>query len=262
MTAFAYLIEPPFNYRDDDGTITGCDIELARTILGMIGYREVEWIEAKFAHLLPGLRDGRWRMTTGLFATEERRQLAAFSRPIWALPDGLLVTKGNPFGLTGYRTVARTKECILAVIRDQIQHRTALEFDVPDERVLIFETYSEAAGAVLDGRAAAYASVARAHSSFIEQSNGLPLEVVTVGAEEKEPAVGCFGFGKSDAAFMRAIDDALAAYLGSREHRSMMSRFGFRRGRDWSDRLLRVGSFTRGWPKPPNPPTDWPLLLL
>jgi hypothetical protein len=35
------------------------------------------------------------------------------------------------------------------------------------------------------------------------------------------------GFGKSDAAFMRAIDDALAAYLGSREHRSMMSRFGF-----------------------------------
>jgi hypothetical protein len=45
--------------------------------------------------------------------------------------------------------------------------------------------------------------------------------------EEREPAVGCFGFSKSDDGFMRAIDDALAAYLGSREHRSMMSRFGF-----------------------------------
>ncbi len=27
---FAYLIEPPFNYREDDGTVTGCDVELAR----------------------------------------------------------------------------------------------------------------------------------------------------------------------------------------------------------------------------------------
>jgi polar amino acid transport system substrate-binding protein len=227
MTAFAYLIEPPFNYRNHDGTITGCDVELARTVLGMIGFRDVELIEAEFAQLLPGLRDGRWRMTTGLFATEERRQLAAFSRPIWALPDGLLVTKGNPFGLMGYRTVARTEACMLAVIRDQIQHRTAIELDVPNDRILIFETYGEAAGAVLDGRAIAYASVARAHSSFIEQRDDLPLEVVTVGVEEKEPAVGCFGFGKSDDAFMRAVDGALATYLGSREHRSMMSRFGF-----------------------------------
>jgi polar amino acid transport system substrate-binding protein len=227
MIAFAYLIEPPFNYRDHDGTITGCDIELARTVLGMMGFLDIELIEAEFAQLLPGLQNGRWRMTTGLFATEERRHLAAFSRPIWALPDGLLVTKGNPFGLTGYRTVARTGACMLAVVRDQIQHRTAVEFDVPDERIRIFETYGEAAGAVLDGRAAAYASVARAHGGFIEQGDDLPLEVVTLGAEEREPAVGCFGFSKSDDGFMRAIDDALAAYLGSREHRSMMSRFGF-----------------------------------
>ena len=48
-----------------------------------------------------------------------------------------------------------------------------------------------------------------------------------MGKEEKEPAPGCFGFGKSDNAFMRAVDDALAAYLGSGEHRSLMKSFGF-----------------------------------
>jgi polar amino acid transport system substrate-binding protein len=123
MIAFAYLIEPPFNYRDRDGIVTGCDVELARTVLGMIGYHDVEFVEAEFAQLLPGLGEGRWRMTTGLFATEERREIATFSRPIWALRDGLLVAQGNPFGLAGYRTVARMETCTLAVIRDQIQHR-------------------------------------------------------------------------------------------------------------------------------------------
>ncbi len=227
MTAFAYLIEPPFNYRDHAGTVTGCDVELARQVLEMVSLHEVELVEAEFAQLLPGLVDGRWRMTTGLFATEERRQVATFSRPVWALPDGLLVAKGNPIGLTGYRTVARIQGCMLAVVRDQIQHRSAVEFGVPPDHILIFETYGEAARAVLDGRAQAYASVARAHEGFIEQSNNPSLEVVTVAADEKEPAVGCFGFNKLDDGFRRAVDDALTAYLGSSEHRSMMDKFGF-----------------------------------
>jgi polar amino acid transport system substrate-binding protein len=52
-------------------------------------------------------------------------------------------------------------------------------------------------------------------------------EVVTVGADEREPAFGCFAFNKSDDAFREAIDDALLAYLGSGEHRAMMKKFGF-----------------------------------
>lgn len=224
---FAYLIEPPFNFRQEDGTVTGCDVELARAVLSMVGVREFELIETEFAQLLPGAAEGRWRMTTGLFATEERRAVAAFSRPIWALPDGLLVRKGNPKRLTGYTSAARTAECSLAVIRDQLQHRSAVRFGIPDGRIMIFDTYADGARAVLEGRADAYASVARAHIGFLEQSHGLDLEVVTVPLEEKKPAFGCFAFNKSDEEFGRAIDEALREYLGSPEHRSMMKRFGF-----------------------------------
>ena len=49
-------------------------------------------------------------------------------------------------------------------------------------------------------------------NGFIERNDNLPLEVVTVGAEPKEHAVGSFGFSKSDTS-KRAIDDALAANL-------------------------------------------------
>ncbi|MEM9498986.1 MAG: transporter substrate-binding domain-containing protein, partial [Pseudomonadota bacterium] len=84
---FAYLIEPPFNYVDASGRVTGCDVELAKYVFSEIGIAGFEPVETEFAELLPGVRDGKWRMTTGLFGTDERRKNALFSRPIWALPD-------------------------------------------------------------------------------------------------------------------------------------------------------------------------------
>lgn len=227
MTIFAYLIEPPFNYRHESGTVTGCDVELARIVLSMAGYDSIDLVESEFAQLLPGLNEGRWHMTTGLFATEERRRMANFSRAIWALPDGLLVGKGNPFGLTGCKSIAGERACTLAVIRDQIQHHTASTFGVSVEQLLICENYREAANAVLTGQAAAYASVTRAHSGFIEQNSGVPLEVVTIGVDEKAPAYGCFGFRMSDETSLYIINDVLTNDLGTPQHRAMMYSFGF-----------------------------------
>ena len=224
---FAYLIEPPFNHRTDSCAVTGCDVELAKAILKRVGIDEFEPIEAEFAELLPGVADGRWEMTTGLFGTAERRKVASFSRPIWALPDGLLVPNGNPQGLLGYRSVAECKNCILAVIRDQFQHRSAIELGVSEDRVRIFKTYTEAANSVLNGETDAYASVGRAHTGYLDINAGLELEVVTVPSAEKEPAFGSFGFSLSNDELLTQVDDALSEYLGSDQHRSMMKKFGF-----------------------------------
>jgi polar amino acid transport system substrate-binding protein len=226
---FGFLIEPPFNYRLGDRTVTGCDVELAKSVLTDIG-EGFEPIETSFAELLPGVASGRWRMTTGLFATEERRKIAAFSRPIWALSDGLLVSSGNPKGLTGYRSIADDRNVRLAVIRDQVQHRSAIQFGVPAARIQIFETYGEAAEATTRGAADAYASVARAHFGFMKQRPNSGLDVVSVPPSEKEPAFGCFAFAKDDTPFRQSVDDALSRYLGSAEHRAMMALFGFSSG--------------------------------
>lgn len=224
---FAYLIEPPFNYRTADGTVTGCDVELARYIFSQIGIASFEPIETEFAELIPGIVQGRWRMTTGLFATDERRKAVAFTRPIWALADGLLVRQGNALILSGYASVADNTACTLAVVRDQYQHRSALEFGVPERRILIFETYGEAAAAVRDGRAGAFASVARAHAGFIDGHPDWKLDVVAVPAVEKPPAYGAFAVGKTDDEFRRMIDSVLERFVGSEAHRSMMAKFGF-----------------------------------
>lgn len=222
---FAYLIEPPFNYRGAGDAVTGCDVELARYVLGKLG-EKFEPVEAEFAELLPGLGQDRWRMTTGLFATEERKQHALFSRPIWALPDGLLVARGNPLNLTGYQSAA-AKGVRVAAIRDQVQHRAAQDFGVTDDRLQIFDTYEQAAHAVAAGDADAYASVARAHSGFLAQHPTLQLDVITVPASEKPPARGSFGFAPGDTELCRSVDAILDRFVGSPEHRAMMARFGF-----------------------------------
>jgi len=228
MTAFAYLIEPPFNYREADGSLTGCDVELARTVLQAAELPPLEPLETTFAQLLPGLAAGRWQMTTGLFVTEQRQRLVSFSRPIWALADGLLVACGNPLALDGYRSIARHPHCRLAVVRDQIQHLNAQEdFAIPSTRIQVFNSYAEAAQAVRDGRADAYASVARAHTAFIQQNPEAEVQTVIVAATEKPPAFGAFAFAKHDDELRQSVDAVLARHLGSPEHRQVLRRFGF-----------------------------------
>ena len=80
-------------------------------------------------------------MTTGLFATEGRKKMAIFSRPIWALADGLLVRKGNPKVTHGLSRHCRQQRCSVGVIRGQVQHDAVVQFGVPGVAVRIFETY-------------------------------------------------------------------------------------------------------------------------
>ncbi|KMW59883.1 Extracellular solute-binding protein, family 3 [Candidatus Rhodobacter oscarellae] len=166
-------------------------------------------------------------MTTGLFGTDERRKSARFSRPIWALPDGLLVAKSNPLGLSGYQSVADNPNARLAVIRDQFQHRSAVEFGVDENRIMIFETYKEAAKAVREGRADAYASVGMAHTGFIVQNAEWPIELILVPPNEKPPAFGSFAFWLEETELLREVDAVLSQYLGTEAHRKMVGKFGF-----------------------------------
>ncbi|MGL4487904.1 MAG: transporter substrate-binding domain-containing protein [Rhizobiaceae bacterium] len=224
---FAHLIEPPFNHRTATGELVGCDVELARYIASKLGGIVFQPIETEFAELLPGVANGQWRMTTGLFDTQERRKIAAFSRPIWALNDGLLVANGNPFGITGYKSAAANERCIIAIVRDQVQHYSAVEFGTPESRLTIFGSYQEAANAVRNGKANAFASVAMAHLGFLRQNPDFGCEIVTVPSSEKLASFGAFAFALDDTEFQGAVDEILNDFIGTDAHRKMMRSYGF-----------------------------------
>ncbi len=237
--SFAYLIEPPFCYVDGLGVVTGCDVELARCVLNQVGVSEIEFTEQQFSALLPGLCSHDWDMTTGLFITEKRKEKIIFSRPIWALADGLLVRSDSKVKTTSYQSIASDTSKCLGVVKDQMQYDTARLIGIPEERIYKFSAYHEAAAAVHRGEIDAYASVARAHHAYVQQHNHLPLEVVQVPSSEKQPEYGAFGFSKSDEELQKKVNAALMHFLGSEEHRSLMARFGF--SADDIDLISRFG---------------------
>lgn len=224
---FAYLEEPPFCFRTAGGGASGCDVELAQAVLRDLGVATCDFVEAEFADLIPGLIDGRWTMTTGLFVTPERRTRIAFSRPIWALHDGLLVRAGNPLGIAGYGSIAADASATLAIVKGQRQRDSALELGVPPARIVEVHTQKEAADAVASGTVDAYSSVAMAHRGYLANHRTAPLAFVDVPQSEQAPAFGAFGFAKSNAGFAESVDRALSLYLGSDAHRQLMTRYGF-----------------------------------
>jgi polar amino acid transport system substrate-binding protein len=216
---FAWIDEPPFGYLDHSGTPTGCDIALARAACAAVD-EPFEPVRLTFAELLPGLADGRWDVTTGMFITAERRTRAHFTRPIWTLRDGLL-TRGAPADKTscgstdqpavhGYRALA-SSGARLAVLRDQVQVQHALDSGVLHEQLVVLDTYEQACAAVLDGTVEACASVALAHEQHIRSHPAQGLRCVVVAEAEAPAAVG--GFACAERATAAALDVVLARLL-------------------------------------------------
>ena len=222
---FAWIAEAPFNYLEG-GRLAGNDVELARYVFAGIG-ETFEPVETSFSELLPGLEDGRWDVTTGMFATKERAERAFFTLPIWALRDGLLVRNENRGRIAGYRSLAALGGK-LAVLAGQVQEQTALGLGIRAETIVIFQDYDEAAQAVADGTVDAYASVEIAHREHISRNTGAGLACVTVPASEKVPASGAFACRSR--AIQERLDSVLGSFLGTPAHAALLAPFGLTPG--------------------------------
>lgn len=218
---FAWITEPPFNFRNADG-VTGCDVALAKTAIAMLG-ESFEPVETEFAELLPGLADGRWDVTTGMFTTPERAALAAFTMPIWGLRDGLLIRKDDAVKIRGYRDVAKAGGK-LAVLDGQVQHSTAIRLGVPASAIIVLRGYAEAAQAVTDGIVLAYASVELAHRAHIARHSRTGLATVAVPEVEKPAEPGAFACRNT--AIRDRLDSVLHGLIGSADHAKMLRSFG------------------------------------
>lgn len=231
MVIFAYIEEPPFATHIG-GRVSGSDVELARLVLDRMGIKDIEIRKVEFADLLPGVAAGRWTMNTGLFITPERCKEVAFSDPIWALADGMIVRRGNPRNIDSYAAIETNAGAKLGIIRGTKQGVIAEEEGVLKKNVVEFGTQEEALNALRDGKIDAYAATALGNRVVLA---GLASDDLELAANFQPPqkrgrpaaGFGAYSFAKSDPAFVARFNEALAAVLGGPEHRAMLSRFGF-----------------------------------
>lgn len=213
---FAWIDERPFNYLDGSAAqphLLGCDVALARAAFARVGI-EFEPVGTTFAELLPGLAQGRWDVTTGMFINPARQQLASFTRPIWSLGDGILVPLAASGTVDGYRSLAATG-VRLAVLRDQVQVSNALANGFSADKLVAYEDYPQAAAAVAGGRVGGYASVALAHREYLSANANAALAVVAV--PDREVAASLGGFACASPEISDRLNVALDLILGPGE---------------------------------------------
>ncbi|WP_118179091.1 transporter substrate-binding domain-containing protein [Paraburkholderia phosphatilytica] len=224
----AYLEEPPFYWTAEDGSVKGADIELAEVVLRAAGVSAIEYQRVPFDELLRGVQEDRWDMNVPIFVTAERAGSVAFSAPVWALGDGLLLRHGNPKVLTSYGAVAARNDARLGVVAGTVQLDAAKSAGVSDSQIVAFKDQPDAIDALLSGTIDAYASTAVGSRALASANPQLEVAALEMSRDGRAP-VGAFSFSKRNPDLLQAVNEQLRQYLGSDDHRARMAKYGLTR---------------------------------
>ena len=86
---------PPYTYHDDDGELTGFDVEVAKAIADKLGV-EADFTESDWDSLLAGIDSGRLdTVINAVSITEEREEKYDFAGPYFYITQQIVVAKDN-----------------------------------------------------------------------------------------------------------------------------------------------------------------------
>jgi cystine transport system substrate-binding protein len=85
---------PPFNFRDEQGRLTGFDVEIAEAIAGKLGVK-AEFTTTEWSGILAGLQAGKYDVIVNqVAATPQRQQVFDFSAP-YVVSSPQLIVRAN-----------------------------------------------------------------------------------------------------------------------------------------------------------------------
>ncbi|MGF6821312.1 polar amino acid transport system substrate-binding protein [Microbacterium sp. ZKA21] len=146
---------------EDPNTYEGFDIDLGNAIGACLGF-SVDYVPVGFAEMIPTVASGQadW-IVSNLYATEDRAaggvDFVSYSKVF----DGILVSAGNPKGITGIdtslcgTTVALNKGYVEVPLVEAVAPDCAAE-GLTAPTVSLFDSSADCVQAILSGRADSY----------------------------------------------------------------------------------------------------------
>lgn len=231
VVRIGYAPEAPFAFRAADGTVTGESPEVARAVFAALGVPRVQWVQAEFHALLPELRAGRYDVVAaGMYVTPGRAREAAFSRPTFVARTALLVRAADSAALGSLAGLRRSPRARLAVLAGAYEARLARAAGIPESRIVPVPDPATGVQALRTGRADAFALSTLTLRRILGAHPPGALAVVsplpdTVPGMETAGR-GALAFRRGDGSLLRAVDGALARYVGSPAHLRRVAPFG------------------------------------
>lgn len=227
--------EPPFGFATAAGAIAGEAPEIARAVLDKMGLQKVkmEGVVTEFGSLIPGLLANRFDMiAAGMFVRPARCEQIAFSEPTVGLGIAIMVAAGNPKNLHSFEDIAKNTDAKLAVVSGGAELDYAKATGIPEDRLHVLLDNPSGMAAVVTGQADAFALSSIVIQNMIDTAKNPAIERATPftdpvidGASVR--GYGAYGFRKEDADFVTAFNAELVKFIGSKEHRAIVSPYGF-----------------------------------
>ncbi|WP_368277083.1 transporter substrate-binding domain-containing protein [Halorussus halobius] len=214
----------PFEYRTEDGTLVGFDVDVAEAVFAGQMDREYEFVQTGFDTIIPSLNNGNFRIImSAMTINDERAQQVDFSEPYFlAFQTVAVLESGDVSSLDDLRgqTVAVQKGTTGEAAAEELQS----EFD-GDLSIDSYDQIPGAFNALLNGQAAAVINDNAVNLQYTdEQDEVVMLEGEGEAADAFESApdyltltVEEYGiaFRQDDDEFRQQVDEALAAVIES-----------------------------------------------
>ena len=189
----------PYSYHDEQGRLTGYDVELARAVAAKIGV-QAQFIESSWDSLLAGVDAGRFDIVVNqVEASAARRAKYDFSVPYTYDHTAILVRSDNN-DIKGFDDLRgkRAAESATANSSRIAEAHGAVIVGVQD--------FSQAVELVVSKRADTALNSELSIADFLRKMPDVPVKVVATSAEAEEM---CVLMPKGSQALKAAIDEAI-----------------------------------------------------
>lgn len=221
--------EAPYAYADSSGKFTGESPTVFRHVMKELGVDEVDAVLTEWGALIPGLRAGRFdAIVASMYITPTRCKQVIFANPTYGVGEAFVVKAGNPDGISTYQD-ALEKNKKIAFIAGTAEVEHARMAGMGRDQMLVVPDFAAAIAAVKSGRASAGAFTSMTAKDLAEKDDAVerakPFTFEHDGKTYR--GEGSFGFRPDDTALRDAVNEKLAAYLGTPEHLEAIAVFGF-----------------------------------
>ncbi len=220
--------ERPYAYQDG-GDLKGEAPAVHEYIFDQIGGIELEPKMIEFGALIQALNADRVDVVTaGMFITPERCQEASFSNPEYVATTALLVKKGNPDGLSDYKSAA-DKKAKLAVMTGAVEVEQAKGSGVPEGQLQVVADQQSGLDAVKSGRADAFALTSISLRALAKDDSSVEVAeaFIPVIDGEEQLGAGAAVFRKGDEELRDAFNAELKKLLASDKWLELVKPYGF-----------------------------------
>jgi polar amino acid transport system substrate-binding protein len=219
--------EAPWGFLNPDGSLTGEAPEVLRAITAKLGIKKIEGVLVEFGSLIPGLQAKRFDVVaTALFIRPPRCAQVAFANPTVAVGNGFLVAKGNPKNLHSFEDVAKDSSAKISILLGAADLQYAKDAGIPTERVVQLPDGASQIEALRSGRVDAVSQNGPSIQIYADRTAGEFERALPFKNTDATTGYGAFAVRKDDQALLKALNEALAGYLGTPEHLNLVKPFG------------------------------------